>query len=100
MIFSLILFSRWDLDFVLSFFMSSHGRCSKFENAISHKVHEFKSSAANDISIISIPIKNLSGKCCGQRKEKNTVQRVMQAVYRILPSRNVEAEVTLVLAEL
>ena len=34
-------------------------RYSKFKNAISHKVHELKSSAANDISIISIPIKNL-----------------------------------------
>ena len=34
-------------------------RYSKFRSAISHKVHELKSSAADDISIISIPIKNL-----------------------------------------
>ena len=27
-------------------------RYSKFKNAISHKVHELKSSAANDINII------------------------------------------------
>ena len=45
-------------------------RYSKFKNAISHKVHELKSSAANDISIISIPNKNLPGKCCGQIKKK------------------------------
>ena len=45
-------------------------RYSKLKNAISHKVHELKSSAANDISIISVPIKNLPGKFCDQRKEK------------------------------
>ena len=45
-------------------------RYSKFKNAIFHKVHELKGSAAYDISIISIPIKNLRGKCCGQRKKK------------------------------
>ena len=33
-------------------------RYSKFKNAISHKVKELKSSAADGISIISIPIKN------------------------------------------
>ena len=43
---------------------------SKFKKAISHKVHELNSSSANDISIISIPIKNLPGKCCGQRRKK------------------------------
>ena len=45
-------------------------RYSEFKNAISHKVHELKISAANDINITSIPIKNLPGKCCGQRKKK------------------------------
>ena len=45
-------------------------RYSKFKNAISHKVQELKSSAANNINIISIPIKNLPGKCCDQRKKK------------------------------
>ena len=45
-------------------------RYSKFKNAISHKAHELKSSAANEISIISIPVKNLPGKCCDQRKKK------------------------------
>ena len=48
-------------------------RYSKFKNAISHKVYELKSSASDDIGIISIQIKNLLGKCCGQRKKKNTV---------------------------
>ena len=48
---------------------------SKFKNAISHKVHELKSSAANDISILSIPIKNLPGKCCNQRKKKKYSQK-------------------------
>ena len=43
---------------------------SEFKNAISHKVHELKSSAANDISITSIPIKNLTVKCRCQRKKK------------------------------
>ena len=42
---------------------------SKFKNAISQN-HELKSSAGNDISITSIPVKNLSGKCYGQRKKK------------------------------
>ena len=46
-------------------------RYSKFKNAISHKVHELKSPATNDISIISIPIKNLAGKCCGQKRKKH-----------------------------
>ena len=45
-------------------------RYSKFKNAISHQVHELKSSAANDISIIAIPKKNLPGKRYGQRKKK------------------------------
>ena len=45
-------------------------RYSKSKNAISHKVHELKSSAANHISIISITIKNLPGKCCDQRMKK------------------------------
>ena len=45
-------------------------RYSKFKNEISHQVYELKNSAANDISIISIPNKNLPGKCCGQRKKK------------------------------
>ena len=44
---------------------------SKFKNAISHQVHELKSSAAIDVSIIfAIPNKNLPGKCRGQRKKK------------------------------
>ena len=43
---------------------------SKFKNATSHKVHELKSSAANDTNIISIPTKSLPGKCCGQGKKK------------------------------
>ena len=42
---------------------------SKFKNATSHKVHKLKSSAVNDISIISIPIINLAGNCCGQKKK-------------------------------
>ena len=50
-------------------------RYSKFRIAISHKVHKLKSSAANNISIISIPIKNLPGKCCDQRKKKKYSQR-------------------------
>ena len=44
-------------------------RYSKSKNAISHQVYELKSSAANDISIIAIPNKNLPGKCYGQRKK-------------------------------
>ena len=54
-------------------------RYSEFKNAISDKVHE--SSAADDISIISIPIKSLPGKCCDQRKKKNTVKSMMQSVF-------------------
>ena len=68
-------------------------RYSKFKNAISHKIHELKSSATNNISIISIPIKNLPGKCCDQRKKKNAVESMMQSVFRILPSRKVKAPV-------
>ena len=45
-------------------------RYSILKNAISHKVDELKSSAANDISIISIPVKNIPDKRCGQRKKK------------------------------
>ena len=45
-------------------------RYSKFKNAISHQVHELKSSAANDVSMIAIPNRNLPGKCCSQRKKK------------------------------
>ena len=44
--------------------------CSKFKNAIPHKVHELKSSAAIYISIISFPIKILPGKSCGQIRKK------------------------------
>ena len=40
-----------------------------FKNLISNKVHKLESSAANDISIISFPIKNLPVKSCGQRKK-------------------------------
>ena len=49
---------------------------SKFENVISHKVQELKSSAADDISIIFIPIKNHPGKCCGvwSKKEKYSLK--------------------------
>ena len=45
---------------------------SKFKNAISHKVHELKSSAANDISIISIPIKIFQANAV-IKERKNTV---------------------------
>ena len=62
-------FSLWVLVFVFFFFISSRGY-SKFKNAISQKIHELKSSVANDISIISIPIKNLTGRCCGQKRKK------------------------------
>ena len=48
-------------------------RYFKFKNAISHQVHKLKSSAANDVSIITIPNKNLPGKCCGQRKKKSSL---------------------------
>ena len=67
-------------------------RCSKFKNAISHQVHELKSSAANDdISIIAIPNKNLPGKCCGQRKKKYSPTHDKSSLLNILPSRNVKA---------
>ena len=54
-------------------------------------INELKSSAANHISLISITIKNLPGKCYDQRMKKNTVKSMMQSVFWSLPSRKIKA---------